>query len=118
MNNQKDEDSPRLESVTMRVPFDNEYLTSRKFCKMLKTGVAGIFGPTSPTSAAHIQSICDEKEIPHIQSIWHSDSTFPGLNLYPDVDVLGEAVIDIVKLYDWHSFTILYETGMTYKCIQ
>ena len=39
-------------------------------CHSLSQGVAALFGPTSPFTAHHVQSICDSKEIPHIETRW------------------------------------------------
>ena len=39
-------------------------------CHTLSQGVAALFGPTSPFTAHHVQSICDSKEIPHIETRW------------------------------------------------
>ena len=37
-------------------------------CHSLSQGVAALFGPNSPYTAHHVQSICDSKEIPHIET--------------------------------------------------
>ena len=37
-------------------------------CHSLTQGVAALFGPNSPYTAHHVQSICDSKEIPHIET--------------------------------------------------
>jgi hypothetical protein len=50
----------------------------------MKTGVAAIFGPQSPHTASHVQSICDTMEVKKEkihkkQSLWiiyHSTFTF------------------------------------------
>ena len=39
-------------------------------CHSLGQGVAALFGPNSPYTAHHVQSICDSKEIPHIETRW------------------------------------------------
>ena len=39
-------------------------------CHSLSQGVAALFGPNSPYTAHHVQSICDSKEIPHIETRW------------------------------------------------
>jgi Receptor family ligand binding region len=54
-------------------------------CHLLKTGVAAIFGPQSPQTASHVQSICDTMEIPHLETRWdfrlRRESCL--VNLYP-----------------------------------
>ena len=37
-------------------------------CHSLTQGVAALFGPNSPYTAHHVQSICDSKEIPHTET--------------------------------------------------
>ena len=41
-------------------------------CKALETGVSGLFGPQSGATAAHIQSMCDALELPHVETRWDS----------------------------------------------
>ena len=39
-------------------------------CKALDGGVMALFGPRSGTTSAHVQSICDSLEIPHVETRW------------------------------------------------
>ena len=90
-------------------------------CRQLQDGVAAIFGPMSRVSAAHVQSICNHMEVPHIQSkIDHMDGRKEGfyshsINLSPDQQTLGAALKDLVKTFGWTEFTILYEDNKGYK---
>lgn len=72
-----------------------------------------MFGPMSALSAAHVQSICDNLEIPHVETRWdfNDNKDAFSINLYPDYDVLSKAFIDFIIQYRWTSFTILYETN-------
>ena len=36
---------------------------------MFKLGIAGVFGPEGD-SAYHVQSICDQMDVPHIETSW------------------------------------------------
>uniref|UniRef100_A0A8W7PVP5 Ionotropic glutamate receptor C-terminal domain-containing protein n=1 Tax=Anopheles coluzzii TaxID=1518534 RepID=A0A8W7PVP5_ANOCL len=60
----------QLEAQAVQVKYGDQFDASKKLCRLLKTGVAGIFGPSSPKSALHVQSVCDEKEMPHIETRW------------------------------------------------
>ena len=39
-------------------------------CALMEQGVAAIFGPQTPSTSAHVQSICDAMEMPHIETRW------------------------------------------------
>ena len=43
-------------------PLDS-FHASKRVCHLLRTGVAAIFGPQSPQTARHVQSICDTMEV-------------------------------------------------------
>ena len=78
---------------------------------MLKEKVTTIFGPQSSLSAAHVQSICDSMEIPHIEAKWgfHSYKDYYSINVFPHFSSLSRAYKDLIKAFKWDSFTILYE---------
>ncbi len=79
----------------------------------MKDGVAAIFGPMSGLSSAHVQSICDAMEIPHVETRWdfRENIDFYSVNLYPFYRPLSMAYINIIEKWDWTAFTILYETN-------
>ena len=80
-------------------------------CRQIKDGVAAIFGPMSGYPAAHVQSICDTMEIPHIETRWdfQENTDFFIVNLYPHYLSMSQAYVDYVKHLQWTSFIILYE---------
>lgn len=49
--------------------------------------------------------------MPIIQSIWDPHVQIPTINLHPHPDVLGEIILEIIKSYEWTTFTILYESA-------
>lgn len=55
-------------------------------------GVAAIFGPQSPHTASHVQSICDTMEVPHLETRWdyrlRRESCL--VNLYPHPSTLSK----------------------------
>jgi glutamate receptor, ionotropic, invertebrate len=74
--------------------------------------VAAIFGPQAPTSALHVQSVCDAKEMTHIETRWSADPhRGPTINIHPHPDTLSKVFIDMVTDWEWKSFTILYESA-------
>lgn len=54
-------------------------------CHLLRSGVAAIFGPQSAPAAAHVQSICDTMELPHLETRWDYRTRRESclVNLYP-----------------------------------
>ncbi|CAH0553020.1 unnamed protein product [Brassicogethes aeneus] len=80
-------------------------------CNLLEKGIIGLFGPSSSYSSSYIQSICDRKEIPHVEI--HSDPKldrrYCSVNLHPHPTVLANVYLDLVKAFGWHKMIILYE---------
>ncbi|XP_064612115.1 glutamate receptor ionotropic, kainate 2-like isoform X2 [Liolophura sinensis] len=89
----------------------DSFHASKKVCKQLKEGVAAIFGPMSSLSAAHVQSVCDAMEIPHVQTRWDPNDIrdYYSMNLYPHYTTLSKAYLDLITYWKWERFTILYE---------
>ena len=82
-------------------------------CRILSSGVAALFGPSSSISAAHVQSICDAMEMPHVETRWdcRQDDDFFSINLYPQYMTLSRAYIEYIVYLQWKPFAILYETN-------
>ncbi|XP_050533361.1 glutamate receptor ionotropic, kainate 2-like [Daktulosphaira vitifoliae] len=82
-------------------------------CEMLSIGVVGVFGPSSGDTAPIVQSICDYKEIPHIQTRWDINQKRGScqINLYPHPSTLVKALTDLIVALGWESFTIIYENN-------
>lgn len=64
-------------------------------CEMLMNGVSGVFGPSAGDTAPIVQSICDYKEIPHIQTRWDINQKRGScqINLYPHPSTLAEVIV-------------------------
>lgn len=82
-------------------------------CGLLWSGVVAIFGPQDDISSMHVQSICENYDIPHIEARpdhdWHrSDLT---INLHPSPYQLSSVYIDLVRAWNWQSFAIIYEAN-------
>ncbi|XP_039445715.1 glutamate receptor ionotropic, kainate 2 isoform X2 [Culex pipiens pallens] len=101
----------RLEAVPVTVKYGDQFDVSKKLCKVLRSGVAAIFGPNSPKAAVHVQSICDEKEMPHIETRWDAYTRLPTINIHPHPHILGRVFLDLVVAFEWKDFTIIYESG-------
>ncbi|KAK2189528.1 hypothetical protein NP493_103g02008 [Ridgeia piscesae] len=103
--------STRLLVDVQRTTAGDSFGVSKKLCRQIKDGVAAIFGPMSGYPAAHVQSICDTMEIPHIETRWdfQENTDFFIVNLYPHYLSMSQAYVDYVKHLQWTSFIILYE---------
>lgn len=102
-----------LEPVVEYIPPDNPLIAIQTACKLLSVGVVGIFGPVTEENANAVQSVCDNKEIPHIEARWNPDQERETClaNVYPHPKVLARIFVDIVKELGWKGFTILYENN-------
>ncbi|KAF4521436.1 hypothetical protein B566_EDAN010593 [Ephemera danica] len=103
----------RLSAQIERISPQDSFHASKRVCHLLRSGVAAIFGPQSPQTASHVQSICDTMEIPHLETRWdfrlRRESCL--VNLYPHPRALSKAYVDLVRAWGWKSFTIIYENN-------
>ncbi|GIX91527.1 glutamate receptor ionotropic, kainate 3 [Caerostris extrusa] len=77
----------------------------------LQKGVGAIFGPQLEAASMHVQSICDDLEVPHIEARWEYRLMRDQLsiNLYPRPSILSEAFVRLVNAWNWKDFIIIYE---------
>lgn len=103
----------KLSAQIERVSPQDSFHASKRVCHLLRTGVAAIFGPQSPQTASHVQSICDTMEVPHLETRWDYRLKRESclVNLYPHPSMLSRAYVDIVRAWGWKSFTIIYESN-------
>ncbi|KAF8792731.1 Glutamate receptor ionotropic like protein [Argiope bruennichi] len=80
-------------------------------CGLLQKGLGAIFGPQMELSSMHVQSICDDLEVPHIEARWEYrlNRDQLSINLYPKPSELSEAFVRVVKAWNWEEFIVLYE---------
>ncbi|CAL4124065.1 unnamed protein product, partial [Meganyctiphanes norvegica] len=103
----------RMSAQIERVPHDDSFRGARKVCSVLKSGVGAIFGPQSPKTSAHVQSICDALEIPHIENRWDFRFTRDeySVNLYPHPSTLAKAYTEVLTSLGWKKLCIIYENN-------
>ncbi|XP_001996510.2 glutamate receptor ionotropic, kainate 2 isoform X1 [Drosophila grimshawi] len=93
------------------VPRDDSFRTTKKVCRQLEDGVQAIFGPTDPLLAAHVQSICEAFDIPHIEvriDLEMSVKEF-SINLHPSQNIMNLAYRDLMMYLNWTKVAIIYE---------
>lgn len=84
-------------------------------CRILHEQVLAVLGPQDVFASHNVQSICGALQIPHVEARWdfrlRPRNESLSINVYPDYRALSKAYADIVNLWKWNSFTILYETN-------
>ncbi|XP_037081492.1 LOW QUALITY PROTEIN: glutamate receptor ionotropic, kainate 2-like [Pollicipes pollicipes] len=95
-----------------RLSTTNSLPASRRVCDALRrVGMAAIFGPDLEPASGHVQSICDAKAIPHVQTHMRDTSVQKhfSINLHPHPGALSKAYADILEMNHWPVFAVLYE---------
>lgn len=77
----------------------------------MTSSVVGIVGPSTEENANGVQSICDAKEIPYVETRWDDQQRRGSalVNIHPYPAVMSRAYVEVVKAWNWKTFTILYE---------
>lgn len=80
-------------------------------CSQVQYGVQAVFGPSDPLLGAHIHSICDALDIPHLEARLDLDSDIRefSINLYPAQHLLNAAFQDVMSFLNWTKVAIVYE---------
>ena len=70
-----------------------------------------MFGPIKQIPRAHVQSICNAFEIPHLQAQWDPRDIrdYFSISVYPDALTLSTAYADLIKEWNWNKFTVIYD---------
>ncbi|GIY79635.1 hypothetical protein CDAR_197522 [Caerostris darwini] len=102
---------PQLVAQVERIDTGDVYNATKKVCSLLEMGVAAIFGPQDYLTSLHVGSICDEMEVPHIETRWDYKNKRDDLsiNLHPSASVLSDSYLAMVKHMEWQNFTLIYE---------
>ncbi|XP_023163443.1 glutamate receptor ionotropic, kainate 1 isoform X2 [Drosophila hydei] len=79
----------------------------QKVCNLIEGGVQAVFTPTDSLLATHINSICDDLDIPDI-GIGRSAQEF-SVNVHPSQQYINQAFLDVIRYLNWTRFGILYE---------
>ncbi|CAH1402280.1 unnamed protein product [Nezara viridula] len=102
------------------IPEYDSLEVGKKVCELMSNGVAAIFGPQSPFTSYHVQSLCDTMEMPHLSTKWDLSQRRSSclLNIYPHPSSLTQAITDIVTAWNWKGFTVLYDDFDALRKIQ
>nr|XP_023024797.1 glutamate receptor ionotropic, kainate 2-like [Leptinotarsa decemlineata]XP_023024798.1 glutamate receptor ionotropic, kainate 2-like [Leptinotarsa decemlineata] len=101
-----------FEALTREITVNNPFESVSATCQLLQEEVVGILGPFSEDNSNVVQSICDLKEIPHIEVRW-DDYPLNGtvVNVHPYPDTLTRTYYDLIVAWGWEDFVILYENN-------
>ncbi|KAL3284159.1 hypothetical protein HHI36_018327 [Cryptolaemus montrouzieri] len=93
------------------VPRDDSFHASKRACKLVNFGVQAVFGPSDPILGAHIHSICDALDIPHLEARPDLEPDYRefSINLYPAQHLLNAAFQDVMAFLNWTRVAIVYE---------
>lgn len=95
----------------MFIVLENSSKTSFSVCRQMESGVQAVFGPSDPILGAHIQSICEALDIPHIESRIDLEplSKELSINLHPSQENMNKAYKDLMTFLNWTKVAIIYE---------
>ncbi|XP_042896248.1 glutamate receptor ionotropic, kainate 2-like [Parasteatoda tepidariorum] len=101
----------RMIAEVVKLETTDSIKSTQLSCGLLQKGVASLFGPQSEIGSMHVQSICDDLEVPHVEARWDYKVQRDQLsvNLYPHPSVLTNAFVHLVNIFHWEEFTIIYE---------
>lgn len=100
-----------LVALPKRVPPNDSLVASSIVCHLLEQRVVGIFGPRAGPTSPLVQSMCDTKDIPHVETSWDTKQRRQDflVNLHPHPSTLTRLYMDLVSAWGWKKFTLLYE---------
>ncbi|KAH0810682.1 hypothetical protein GEV33_012109 [Tenebrio molitor] len=77
----------------------------------MEFGVQAIFGPSDPILGAHIQSICEALDVPHLEARIDFEplSKEFSINLHPSQEHMNKAFKDLMTFLNWTKVAIIYE---------
>ncbi|KAJ8924616.1 hypothetical protein NQ315_000766 [Exocentrus adspersus] len=80
-------------------------------CRQMEFGVQAIFGPSDPILGAHIQSICEALDVPHLEARIDFEplSKELSINLHPSQEHMNKAFKDLMAFLNWTKVAIIYE---------
>ena len=97
-------------------------LLSALVCQQISTGIAAVFGPPhSDVISRHVDCVTARLEIPHVvvaadvdrsSSVLSDVSTLEdqlfSINLHPDREPIRKLYSDLVRMFSWSTFVVVY----------
>ena len=87
---------------------------------MLSKGVVAVLGPQSKANSDHIKSICDNTEVPYIETrpALTERHQLSSINLHPDPDKMGDILVALISRYQWSQVALLYDDNFALRSLQ
>ncbi|EZA54693.1 glutamate receptor ionotropic, kainate 2 isoform X2 [Ooceraea biroi] len=114
----------KLIPVIAEVDVDTDsFNTATATCELLQEGVVAIFGPASPHTRGIVTSITTRFDVPHIEYVWRENEKIKNpssmtINVYPDSELLSQAIAAVVDSMNLPNFVVIYETDEGLSRIQ
>lgn len=101
----------RIVAMVEKLYAENSFKVTQLSCGLLQKNITAIFGPQSELPSMHVQSICDDLEVPHIEARWEYRlmRDLLSINLYPHPSVLNKAFVRLLEIWGWTEFFLVYE---------
>lgn len=108
---QQDDVIDAQKAIVIDHNWNKPYNAIQGVCSLLQHGVVGVFNLLTDENSYAVQSLCDYKEVPVIQTKLNYDyhQRWNSINLFPRSSVLVKAFADLVRHWKWKAFTVLYE---------
>nr|XP_033338694.1 glutamate receptor ionotropic, kainate 2-like isoform X2 [Megalopta genalis]XP_033338703.1 glutamate receptor ionotropic, kainate 2-like isoform X2 [Megalopta genalis] len=112
-----------LKPVIKKVAVNTDsFRTAAAACELIKEGVAAIFGPSSPYTHGIVASTAARFDVPHIDYFWRQNEelqvdqeennrTSMTVNVFPDSDMVGKMLADVVGSMKWGTFAAVYQNN-------
>ncbi|XP_078053651.1 glutamate receptor ionotropic, kainate 2 [Augochlora pura] len=112
-----------LKAVIKYVELNTDsFKTAAMACELVEEGVAAIFGPSSHHTHGIVASIAARFDIPHIDYFWRQNEdllpeqeennrTSMTVNVFPDSDMVGKMLADVVGSMKWGTFAAVYQNN-------
>ncbi|ESO92173.1 hypothetical protein LOTGIDRAFT_121144, partial [Lottia gigantea] len=103
----------RLVYDIQNLPVNDGFRASKKICYQVELNTVAVLGPRSSNLAGFVNSLCASLQLPHLELRMDTIANpAPGLsiNLYPDIETLSKAFIDVIRYYGWKQMLVIYGT--------
>ncbi|XP_076658014.1 glutamate receptor ionotropic, kainate 2 [Halictus rubicundus] len=100
----------------------DSFKTAIAACELIGEGVAAIFGPSSQHTHGIVASTAARFDVPHIDYFWRQNEKLQAdqeennrtpmtVNVFPDSDMVGKMIADVVESMKWGTFAAVYQNN-------
>ncbi|XP_033113327.1 glutamate receptor ionotropic, kainate 2-like [Anneissia japonica] len=90
---------------------EDSFESAQKACELLSKSVVAVFAPQTAAGAVAVESVCSSVSVPIIESRWdyQRHHNYASFNLYPQHNLLGEALKNLTEYFKMKKIAILYQ---------